>query len=139
MLSLDVGLKRIGIAGCDPLGITVTRFPALFRADFKSDLKKLKEHCIERKVEGLIIGLPLNNCGEETNQSKFCRRYGKRLAKSLRLPLVWVNEHSSSWEAKERLNVKNDRSGKIDSEAAGLLLEQWLREGPDLINQDWMT
>ena len=135
VLSLDLGNKRIGIAGCDPLGITVTRLPALFRQDFNTDLKELIARCKERNVQGLIIGLPLNQKGEETYQSKLCRKYGKRLAKSLDLPVAWVNEHSSSLEAIDKLNLKNDRSGKIDSEAAAILLEQWLNEGPDLIKE----
>ncbi|MGA0996492.1 MAG: Holliday junction resolvase RuvX, partial [Vulcanococcus sp.] len=29
VLSLDVGRKRIGLAGCDPLGLTVKPLPAL--------------------------------------------------------------------------------------------------------------
>jgi hypothetical protein len=53
------------------------------------------------------------------------------LARALRLPLAWVNEHSSSWEAGERHGLHGDRSGALDSAAAALLLEQWLREGPE--------
>tara|TARA_Y100001968_G_C19452742_1_gene769922 strand:- start:2983 stop:3429 length:447 start_codon:yes stop_codon:yes gene_type:complete len=136
VLSLDVGRKRIGIAGCDPLGITVTRLPAIFRKDFNTDLKQFIARCKERNVKGLIIGLPLNKKGEETSQSLYCKRYGKRLGQSLGLPIAWVNEHSSSLTAKERLRLKDDRSGKIDSEAAAIILEQWLFEGPDLINED---
>ena len=54
------------------------------------------------------------------------------MAIKLDLPLAWVNEHSSTWEAKNRFNIENDRTGKLDSAAAALLLEQWLREGPEL-------
>ena len=132
VLSLDIGSKRIGLAGCDPLGITVTRLPALISTNFENDLKQLKIYCQNRNVKGLIIGLPLDKTGKETTQSKFCRKYGSKIAFALNLPIAWVNEHSSSWEAKQRLNINNDRSGKIDSEAAALLLEQWLKDGPDL-------
>ena len=135
VLGLDLGKRRIGLAGCDALGITVTRLPAVISVDFESDLKQIRYYCLARKVKGLIVGLPLDNNGKETKQSKFCKRYGKKLAYALNLPIVWVNEHSSSWEALQRLNLKNDRSGRIDSEAAGLLLEQWLKDGPDL-NQE---
>ena len=133
LLSLDIGRKRIGIAGCDPLGITVTRLPALNRKTFTDDLKKIKSYCSTRNVKGLVIGIPLDSSGKQTEQSRFCKTYGYRLAQALRLPLAWVNEHLSTWEAKIKLNLFNDRSGKIDSEVAGLLLEQWLIEGPELI------
>ena len=65
-----------------------------------------------------------------------CRRYGLALQRGLAqrhlsLPLAWVNEHSSSWDAAERFGLRGDRSGRLDSLAAALLLEQWLREGPE--------
>jgi putative Holliday junction resolvase len=44
--------------------------------------------------------------------------------------VAWVNEHSSSWAAGERFGLHGDRSGRLDSAAAMLLLEQWLLEGP---------
>ena len=63
------------------------------------------------------------------------RSYGLRLAAALAaggdpLPVAWVNEHSSSWAAGERFGLHGDRSGRLDSAAAALLLEQWLRDGP---------
>ena len=131
VLSLDIGKKRIGIAACDPLGITVSRLPALFRKAFEQDIGEFKSLCKRRNVKGLVIGLPLDEKGKSTNQSEFCKEYGTRLALSLKLPIAWVNEHSSTWEAKQKLGLKNDRSGKLDSEAAALLLEQWLLEGPE--------
>tara|TARA_Y100001968_G_scaffold53903_3_gene44983 strand:- start:10 stop:489 length:480 start_codon:yes stop_codon:yes gene_type:complete len=135
VLSLDIGHKRIGLAGCDPLGITITRLPALMRKSFEIDLNHIKNHCQERNIKGLIIGIPFDYKGNETKQSNHCYRYGNRLAIALQLPIAWINEHSSTWAAIEKLNLPNDRSGKIDSEAAALLLEQWLNEGPDLSRQ----
>ena len=132
VLSLDVGRRRIGLAGCDPLGITVTPLPALKRGSFEVDLVVLQAHCRERNVQGLIVGLPLDQNGQLTAQAKHCRRYGLRLAKSLSLSLAWVNEHSSTWAAGDRFGLHGDRSGSLDSAAAALLLEQWLREGPAL-------
>ena len=136
VLGLDIGKKRIGIAGCDPMGITVTRLPALFRKGFDEDLIKIKFYCRNRNVKGLIVGIPLDKKGKQTPQSIFCQEYGHRLSKALQLPMALVNEHCTTWEAKEKLNLYNDRSGKIDSEAAGLLVEQWLNEGPDLLPEN---
>jgi putative Holliday junction resolvase len=44
-----------------------------------------------------------------------------------------VDEHASSWAAGERFGLHGDRSGRLDSAAAALLLEQWLREGPEAL------
>ena len=132
ILSLDIGKKRIGLAGCDALGITIKRLPAIHRKKFTQDLHSIKECCRNRNVEGLVFGLPLDEKGLPTKQSEICQHYGERLAIELQLPIAWVNEHSTSWLASEVLNLRNDRSGRVDSEAAALILEQWLREGPDL-------
>ncbi len=132
IISLDVGRKRIGLAGCDPLGITVSTLPAIMRRDFDQDMFILKKYCEQRKVEGLVVGLPLDDKGIPTKQAKYCENYGIKTAKRLVLPIAWVNEHSSTWAAAEQNKLHNDRSGQLDSAAAALLLEQWLREGPEL-------
>ncbi len=132
ILSLDIGRRRIGLAGCDPLGITVRALPAIKRRRFDQDIETFKAHCQNRIVKGLIIGLPLDANGQTTNQARYCRKYGLKLAQELKLPLAWVNEHCSTWAAEIQYNLKGDRSGQLDSAAAALLLEQWLREGPEL-------
>ena len=124
--------KRIGIAGCDPLGISITHLPAIFRDSFKKDLKEFEEICFNRRVEGLICGNPLDMHGKETNQSIRCKKYGIKLAACLNLPVVFINEHCSTLEAKEKFSLKSDKTGRIDSAAAAILLQQWLIEGPKL-------
>jgi putative Holliday junction resolvase len=138
-LALDVGRRRIGLAGCDPLGLTVTPLPALWRASrLEDDLPQLVALVRQRRVVALVVGLPLDEQQQFTPQAVHCRRYGERLARSLEaaglpLPLAWVNEHSSSWSAAERFGLQGDRSGRLDSAAAALLLDQWLREGPPAV------
>lgn len=135
-LALDIGRRRIGLAGCDPLGLTVTPLAALQRSNPERDLQQLRPLILQRRVKALVFGLPLDDAGQPTEQARHCRRYGLRLAAALAaagdpLPLAWVNEHSSSWAAAERFGLHGDRSGRLDSAAAALLLEQWLLEGPE--------
>ncbi|KEF42675.1 MAG: Holliday junction resolvase [Cyanobium sp. CACIAM 14] len=136
VLALDVGRRRIGLAGCDPLGFTVSPLPALSRGTFGSDLERIQALARQRRVQALVVGLPLDAAQRPTAQAVHCRRYGLRLARALGdgglgLPLAWVDEHASSWEAGERFALHGDRSGRLDSAVAALLLEQWLREGPE--------
>ena len=132
ILSLDIGLKRIGIAGCDSLGITVTPLIAIKRTSFDQDIKKISLYCKNRSVKGLVVGLPLDEKGNPTKQSEICKNYGEKVAKALQLPIALVNEHSSTWQAGNEFNLKGDRTGKLDSASAVILLEQWLNEGPEL-------
>jgi putative Holliday junction resolvase len=131
VLALDVGRRRIGLAGCDALGLTVRPLPALGRGKFPIDLERLQTLVQERRVSALVVGLPLDARQQPTEQAEHCRRYGERLARSLDLPLAFVNEYASSWDAGERFGLHGDRSGALDSAAAALMLEQWLREGPE--------
>ncbi|MFM8604108.1 MAG: Holliday junction resolvase RuvX [Cyanobium sp.] len=135
-LALDVGRRRIGLAGCDALGLTVTPLQALQRGAFEHDLAHIRALVQHRSVRALVVGLPLDTAQIPTDQALHCRRYGVRLARGLAetglaLPLAWVDEHASSWAAGERHGLHGDRSGRLDSAAAALLLEQWLQDGPE--------
>ena len=134
-LALDVGRRRIGLAGCDPLGVVVSPLPALARGPFEQDVQQILTLVRDRRVEALVVGLPLDAQQQPTAQARHCRRYGRRLAEALAaagspLALAWVDEHASTWAAAERFGLQGDRSGRLDSAAAALLLEQWLQDGP---------
>jgi putative holliday junction resolvase len=131
VLALDVGRKRIGLAGCDALGLTVTPLKALWRGPYPADLEQLRSVVAQRRITALVVGLPLDAQQQPTAQAEHCRRYGERLARHLNLPLALVNEYASSWAAAERHGLQGDRSGALDSAAAAMLLEQWLQEGPE--------
>ena len=131
VLAIDVGRRRIGLAGCDALGISITPLKPLQRGAFARDLAVLQPLAASRRITALVVGLPLDSAGQPTEQARHCRRYGQALARALGLPIAWVNEHSSSWAAGEQHGLHGDRSGALDSAVAALLLEQWLREGPE--------
>jgi putative Holliday junction resolvase len=131
VLAIDVGRRRIGLAGCDGLGICVSPLPALRRGRFPDDLAQFKRLVSQRRVRALVVGLPLDAQQQPTEQALHCRRYGERLARALDLPLAWVNEYGSSWAAAELHGLQGDRTGALDSAAAALLLQQWLQEGPE--------
>ena len=133
-LALDVGRKRVGLAGCDPLGVTVTPLPALRRLSPEEDARSVAALARSRQAKLLVVGLPLDASQQLTAQALQSLRYGRLLerllaAGGLPLPLVWVNEFATTWAAAEQFGLKGDRSGRLDSAAAALLLEQWLREG----------
>jgi putative Holliday junction resolvase len=132
ILSLDVGLKRIGLAYCDSLFITVNILPALKRERNNKEIIIIKEHIKKLNLTGFIIGLPLDESGGMTSQALDCKTYGEFLFNELKLPFSFVNEHSSTWESTNRFGVKKDKSGLIDSLSAKIILEQWIQEGPEL-------
>ena len=132
ILSLDVGIKRIGLAYCDPLCITSNILPAVNRFKNNQEIKIIRNHIDKLNLTGFIVGLPLDENGKFTSQSLDCKEYGELLFYQLKLPFSFVNEHSSTWESTNRFGVKKDKSGLIDSFSAMIILEQWIQEGPEL-------
>ena len=132
VLSLDVGKKRIGLAYCDALFITVSLLPAVRRSNDFKEIEILKKHIKNLNITGIIIGLPLDENGHMTFQAKDCREYGEIITRLLKLPFNYVNEHSSTWESINTYGIKKDKSGLIDSYSAKIILEQWIKEGPEL-------
>ena len=132
ILSLDVGIKRIGLAYCDSLFITVNILPALKRGRNNNEIIIIKDHIKKLNLTGFIVGLPLDEAGGMTSQALDCKTYGEFLFNELKLPFSFVNEHSSTWESTNRFGVKKDKSGLIDSLSAKIILEQWIQEGPEL-------
>jgi len=133
ILSLDVGIKRIGLAYCDPLCITSNILPAVKRFDNNQELKIIRDHIKKFNLTGFIVGLPLDEKCKMTPQAIDCKNYGQLLSNELKLPFSYVNEHSSTWESSNRFGIKKkDKSGLIDSLSAKIILEQWIQEGPEL-------
>ena len=132
VLSLDIGKKRIGLAYCDALFITVSILPAVRRSVDLKEINTFKRHIVNLNITGLIIGLPLDDNGNITNQAKDCMEYGETITQILKLPFNYVNEHSSTWESINTYGIKKDKSGLIDSYSAKVILEQWIKEGPEL-------
>ena len=102
ILSLDVGLKRIGLAYCDSLFITVNILPALKRERNNNEIIIIKEHIKKLNLTGFIVGLPLDEAGWMTFQALDCKTYGEFLFNELKLPFSFVNEHSSTRESTNR-------------------------------------
>ncbi|MDJ1168304.1 Holliday junction resolvase RuvX [Roseofilum sp. BLCC_M154] len=129
-LGLDIGQKRIGVAGCDRLGLLATPLTTIDRQSFEQDIALLKPIIAEREVSILIVGLPYLMDGQLGTQAQQVQQYGDRLQKTLQLPLEYVDERCTSLEATEIL-VSRKRSpsrnkGLIDAQAAALILQRWL-------------
>ena len=132
ILSLDIGIKRIGLAYCDPLCITSNILPAVKRFENNQEIKIIRNYINKFNLTGFIVGIPLDEEGQMTTQAVDCKNYGKLLSNKLKLPFSYVNEHSSTWESLNRFGIKKDKSGLIDSYSAKVILEQWIEEGPEL-------
>jgi putative holliday junction resolvase len=131
-LGLDVGRKRIGVAGCDGTGLIATGLTTVERQSFQQDVDALRQWVEDRQVQVLVIGLPYHLNGELGSQAKQVQKFANRLSKALDLPVEYVDERLTSIEAEaliqaEKLSLQHHKS-LIDRKAAAIILQQWLDE-----------
>ncbi|NJL85151.1 MAG: Holliday junction resolvase RuvX [Leptolyngbyaceae cyanobacterium SM1_1_3] len=129
-LGLDIGHKRIGVAGCDRTGLVASGLTTLECRSFDQVIARLRQLVQERSVEVLVIGLPYSMNGKLGTQAKQVQKVAHRLAQTLKLPVEFVDERLSSFQA-EQLILAERRSPSrhkalIDRKAAAIILQQWL-------------
>ncbi|NEQ24399.1 MAG: Holliday junction resolvase RuvX [Microcoleus sp. SIO2G3] len=131
-LGLDVGNKRIGVAGCDGLGLIATGLTTIERTSFDRDIAQLRHLVEQRQVDVLVVGLPYLMDGSIGAQARKVQKFTARLSAALGLPVEYVDERLTSVEAEELVKAErrslSDNKGLIDRKAAAIILQQWLDE-----------
>lgn len=131
-LGLDVGRKRVGVAGCDGTGLIATGITTIHRTSFARDIEQLRAIVEEREVTLLVVGLPYSMSGNLGSQAKEVQKFTKKVATALNLPVEYVDERLTSVEAEMQLKAQKRFStrnkGMIDKQAAKIILQQWLDE-----------
>ncbi|KAB8335814.1 Holliday junction resolvase RuvX [Scytonema tolypothrichoides VB-61278] len=129
-LGLDVGRKRIGVAGCDRTGLIATGITTIERTSFDRDVEQIRQLVNQRQVEVLIVGLPYSMDGSLGFQARQVQKFTTRLAKVLKLPVEYVDERLTSFQAEQMLIAENRSPSRhkqlIDRKAASIILQQWL-------------
>lgn len=129
-LGLDVGSKRIGVAGCDGTGLISTGITTIERKSFKQDVEQLQQIVNQRSVQVLVVGLPYSMDGSLGFQARLVQKFATKLAQALKLPVEYVDERLTSYQAEQMLIAENrspsHHKGLIDRKAAALILQQWL-------------
>jgi len=121
ILALDFGTKKVGLAishgfVAEPLK------SVLFRDNEDAFFDKISEVVREQKVGLILVGLPLEE-GLETKQSNWTRERATELSHKVDCEIEFIDEAFSTAEAIENLNG----GGDVDSEAAKIILEQYLQ------------
>jgi len=129
-LGLDVGRKRIGVAGCDGTGLIATGLTTIEYKSFVQVLDQLRDLIQQRQVQVLVVGLPYSMDGSLGFQAKQVQKFAKRLTAALQLPVEYMDERLTSFQAEQLLQAENISPSRnkalIDRKAAALILQQWL-------------
>jgi len=120
--SIDVGLKRIGVA-YTPNADLVVPLPAVLRKNRNQASRDVSNLLKEWNIEKLVVGIPFTN--EDT--SNRIKHFVKLL--EFNGEIVFQDESYSSFEVENMMkgNIKYKRDGRIDSLAAKNILERYLK------------
>ncbi|HHP7245561.1 MAG TPA: Holliday junction resolvase RuvX [Elainellaceae cyanobacterium] len=129
-LGLDVGKRRIGVAGCDGTGLIATGLTTIERRSFQQDVSHLQDLVQQRGVQVLVIGLPYTMDGKMGFQARQVQKFAQRISSALGLPVEYVDERLTSVQAEQFLHAErrspSRNKGLIDRKAAAIILQQWL-------------
>ncbi|MGB3693515.1 MAG: Holliday junction resolvase RuvX [Spirulinaceae cyanobacterium] len=130
VLGLDVGKKRVGVAGCDGTGLIATGLTTIKRTSFQADVEQLREIAEAREVQLLVVGLPYTMAGELGFQARQVQKFSQRISTALDLPIEYVDERLTSVEAEQQMKGQkvsvSRNKATIDRKAAAIILQRWL-------------
>lgn len=122
--SIDVGLKRVGIALCLKDDIIVPQ-EAVLRKNRNQAAKDVDDFLDSWDIKKLIVGLPIEGADSDEMQKRI-----KHFVSLLKFSkeIVFIAEDFSSYEAKDRMKgvTKQKKDGRIDSLSAVIILERYL-------------
>ena len=148
ILGFDFGLKQIGLAVGQTLTKTARPLIVLKAKDGKPQWQEIQDQIAQWKPDYLVVGLPLNMDGTESEMSARARKFANRLHGRFGCVVELCDERLSSAEAKSQLAEgrealrhatsaedieqhgqalgRNKRDGTVDAIAAQLIIESWL-------------
>ena len=126
-LAIDYGLKRIGLAVCDPSEIISSPLTVIKNSDKLID--EIAKIIDSESVEALVIGLPLNMDGSAGPQAELTKEFTDKLKDTVDIPIHFQDERLSTFEAEQKLNAADIKKTKapIDAIAAAQILEDFLQ------------
>jgi putative Holliday junction resolvase len=126
VIGFDYGSRWIGVA----VGQTLTRQARPLGAVRSGDWEAIGQVLDTWRPQRLIVGLPLNMKGEQQEMSARAERFARQLEGRFGITATCIDERLTTREAYTIAIENGQRKSKqeIDSLAAALITESWLRD-----------
>jgi putative holliday junction resolvase len=131
LLAVDYGERRIGLAISDPTGTIAS--PAghiVRRLGKRPPIAEIIRRAEALEARGFVLGLPLDEAGEDTPRVTEVRRIGAELERRTGLPVELLDERFTTAAAlravRELGGSTKGRKGDVDALAATILLQHAL-------------
>ena len=127
LMGIDPGGKRIGIAISDENKIVATPYTTIIREKYGDFVSQIKEIIDEHKIDGIVIGNPINMDGSEGPSSQSAKDLARNLSKDITENITLWDERLSSQGA---FNLSNElainsskKVKKLDENSAQFILQ----------------
>lgn len=133
VLGFDVGSRRIGVAIGSSFGVGARAIAVVDVHANGPDWAALDRLHKEWRPQGMIVGDPLTLEGDDQPNRKRAHAFARQLQQRYKVPVLMVDERSSSVEAARRFAVERAEGRKrrrdaanLDAVAAAVIIERWL-------------
>ena len=127
-LALDIGKARIGIAISH--SSLATNYETLFCKTWTKDTNHIAEIVQKEAIQEVIVGLPLNMDGTESEMCEYAKKFCEMLKTKIYSKIIFVDERLTSVYAEEIMHMSgvktSKKKGLIDQIAATVILQSYL-------------
>ena len=133
VLGIDFGERRVGLAVSDPSATIAQPLPTLLRrAGKRPPVAAITEIIQHNDVGEIVIGLPIDLNGEETDWTRSVREFGAKLQDRAGIPVAFLDERMTSVQAERAVRSiglkrsEREQKHRVDAAAAVILLQTYL-------------
>lgn len=124
ILAIDYGIKRVGLALSPDQMSLVLPFGCIVREDGSDEwIEQILQKIKEASPDVVVIGLPFDMEGQETDMTRRIREFGDLLSTRMSVPISYVDERFSTAQGKRSEGGVGD-----DEKAAMVILEGYLEK-----------
>lgn len=133
IMGLDYGSRTVGVAVCDPLGITAQGIETITREDenkLRKTFRRIEELAEQYQVKKIVLGYPKNMNNSAGERAEKTEEFMAALERRTGLPVVLWDERLTTVAANRVLMEsgvrRENRKDVIDKIAAVLILQGYL-------------
>ena len=131
ILAIDYGDVRVGLAISDLTQTIAQPFKTLLYSNSNNLLNQLDNIVKENDIGLIVVGIPYNMKGEDTQQTSKVRKFISLIQDNLMIEIKLIDERLTSLEAEKIMHKMNIKTGsnktKIDKIAASIILQEYLQ------------
>ena len=133
IMGLDFGSKTVGVAVCDPLGLTAQGLETITRKEenkLRHTCQRIETLIQDYEITSIILGYPKNMDDSIGERAQKTEEFKKMLERRTGLSVILWDERLTTVEADQILREsgvpKTERKKVIDKVAAEIILQSYL-------------